>query len=188
MNYLDTLCLVIDVFEPEFPLVLTRTRKNSCRSHSITQYTVEELRLYLFFWHRFGDSEGESLAITPQQGSGGTSWPPDHIEDSDNQRNVRRTGQTSIQIPPVTITSPPGETTLIQSQYLLAYIWLSLVQLLPILIFVWFFFWFLNLILKMPQNPQETKQKSLSDVALPGVGSLKLILALALYGLKLSWK
>uniref|UniRef100_I3JBE0 Voltage-dependent N-type calcium channel subunit alpha n=1 Tax=Oreochromis niloticus TaxID=8128 RepID=I3JBE0_ORENI len=43
-----------------------------------------------------------------------THWPPDHIEDSDNQRNVRRTGQTSIQIPPVTITSPPGETTLIQ--------------------------------------------------------------------------
>uniref|UniRef100_A0A669D0M0 Voltage-dependent N-type calcium channel subunit alpha n=1 Tax=Oreochromis niloticus TaxID=8128 RepID=A0A669D0M0_ORENI len=82
---------------------------------NITQYTVEELRLYLFLWHRFGDSEGESLAITPQQGSGGTSWPPDHIEDSDNQRNVRRTGQTSIQIPPVTITSPPGETTLIQS-------------------------------------------------------------------------
>uniref|UniRef100_A0A669C0U9 Voltage-dependent N-type calcium channel subunit alpha n=1 Tax=Oreochromis niloticus TaxID=8128 RepID=A0A669C0U9_ORENI len=75
----------------------------------------QELRLYLFLWHRFGDSEGESLAITPQQGSGGTSWPPDHIEDSDNQRNVRRTGQTSIQIPPVTITSPPGETTLIQS-------------------------------------------------------------------------
>uniref|UniRef100_A0A3Q4GYT5 Voltage-dependent N-type calcium channel subunit alpha n=1 Tax=Neolamprologus brichardi TaxID=32507 RepID=A0A3Q4GYT5_NEOBR len=94
--------------------ISTRTRKNSCRSHNITQYTVEELRLYLFFWHRFGDSEGESLAITPQQGSGGTSWPPDHIEDSDNQRNVRRTRQTSIQIPPVTITSPPGETTLIQ--------------------------------------------------------------------------
>uniref|UniRef100_A0A669E1S7 Voltage-dependent N-type calcium channel subunit alpha n=1 Tax=Oreochromis niloticus TaxID=8128 RepID=A0A669E1S7_ORENI len=90
------------------------SRGHSTESQNITQYTVEELRLYLFLWHRFGDSEGESLAITPQQGSGGTSWPPDHIEDSDNQRNVRRTGQTSIQIPPVTITSPPGETTLIQ--------------------------------------------------------------------------
>nr|XP_046241616.1 calcium channel, voltage-dependent, N type, alpha 1B subunit, a isoform X6 [Scatophagus argus] len=54
---------------------------------------------------RFGDSEGESLAMSPQQGQ---------PEDSDNQRNVRRTGQTSIQIPPVTVTSPPGETTLIQ--------------------------------------------------------------------------
>ncbi|XP_028271025.1 calcium channel, voltage-dependent, N type, alpha 1B subunit, a [Parambassis ranga] len=64
--------------------------------------------------HRVGDSEGESLAISPQQGSGGTSWPPDRPEDSDNQRNVRRTGQPSIQIPPVTITSPPGDTTLIQ--------------------------------------------------------------------------
>ncbi|XP_044051070.1 voltage-dependent N-type calcium channel subunit alpha-1B-like isoform X6 [Siniperca chuatsi] len=63
---------------------------------------------------RFGDSEGESLAISPQQGPGGGNWPPDRPEDSDNQRNVKRTGQSSIQIPPVTITSPPGETTLIQ--------------------------------------------------------------------------
>ncbi|XP_008293873.1 voltage-dependent N-type calcium channel subunit alpha-1B-like [Stegastes partitus] len=63
---------------------------------------------------RFDDSEGESFAICPQQGSRGTSWPPERPENSDNQRNVRRTSQTSIQIPPVTITSPPGETTLIQ--------------------------------------------------------------------------
>uniref|UniRef100_A0A671YX62 Voltage-dependent N-type calcium channel subunit alpha n=1 Tax=Sparus aurata TaxID=8175 RepID=A0A671YX62_SPAAU len=63
---------------------------------------------------RFGDSEGESLALSPQQGSGGDNWPPDRPEDSDNQKNVRRTGQTSIHIPPVTVTSPPGETTLIQ--------------------------------------------------------------------------
>ncbi|KAM3868483.1 calcium channel, voltage-dependent, N type, alpha 1B subunit, a [Diretmus argenteus] len=62
---------------------------------------------------RFGDSEGGSLAISPQQGPGGPNWPSDRPEDSDNQRNVRRTGQTSIHIPPVTITSPPGETTLI---------------------------------------------------------------------------
>uniref|UniRef100_A0A4W6G325 Voltage-dependent N-type calcium channel subunit alpha n=1 Tax=Lates calcarifer TaxID=8187 RepID=A0A4W6G325_LATCA len=64
--------------------------------------------------HRCGDSEGESLAISHQQGSGGSNWPPDQPEDSDNQRNVRQSGQTSIQIPPVTVTSPPGETTLIQ--------------------------------------------------------------------------
>uniref|UniRef100_A0A8D3B8M5 Voltage-dependent N-type calcium channel subunit alpha n=1 Tax=Scophthalmus maximus TaxID=52904 RepID=A0A8D3B8M5_SCOMX len=38
----------------------------------------------------------------------------DRPEDSDNQRNVRRSGQTSGQVPPVTVTSPPGETTLIQ--------------------------------------------------------------------------
>uniref|UniRef100_A0AAQ5YEZ5 Voltage-dependent N-type calcium channel subunit alpha n=1 Tax=Amphiprion ocellaris TaxID=80972 RepID=A0AAQ5YEZ5_AMPOC len=62
-------------------------------------------RSFLCFWTRFGDSEGESLAISP-----------DRPEDSDNQRNVRRTGQTSIQVPPLTITSPPGETTCIQSQ------------------------------------------------------------------------
>ncbi|XP_025767711.1 voltage-dependent N-type calcium channel subunit alpha-1B isoform X8 [Oreochromis niloticus] len=86
-----------------------RHRIHGSRGHSTESNDREKTHS-----HRFGDSEGESLAITPQQGSGGTSWPPDHIEDSDNQRNVRRTGQTSIQIPPVTITSPPGETTLIQ--------------------------------------------------------------------------
>ncbi|XP_034451583.1 calcium channel, voltage-dependent, N type, alpha 1B subunit, a isoform X6 [Hippoglossus hippoglossus] len=64
--------------------------------------------------HRFGDSEGESLAISPQQGSGGGDWPPDRPEDSDNQRNVRRTDQTSSHNPPVKVTCPPGETTLIQ--------------------------------------------------------------------------
>ncbi|CAJ1068689.1 LOW QUALITY PROTEIN: calcium channel%2C voltage-dependent, N type, alpha 1B subunit, a [Xyrichtys novacula] len=64
--------------------------------------------------HRFGDSEGESLTISPQLGSEGNNWPPDRPEDSDNQKNVRRTGQSSVHIPPVTITSPPGETTLIQ--------------------------------------------------------------------------
>ncbi|XP_045890356.1 voltage-dependent N-type calcium channel subunit alpha-1B-like isoform X2 [Micropterus dolomieu] len=63
---------------------------------------------------RFGNSVGESLAISPQQGPGGSNWLPARPEDSDNQRNVRQTGQSSIQIPPVTITSPPGETTLIQ--------------------------------------------------------------------------
>ncbi|XP_061585641.1 LOW QUALITY PROTEIN: voltage-dependent N-type calcium channel subunit alpha-1B-like [Cololabis saira] len=61
--------------------------------------------------HRFGDSEGDSSAISPQQE---TSFPADHPEDSDNQKNIRRTSQSSVHIPPVTITSPPGETTLIQ--------------------------------------------------------------------------
>ncbi|XP_074527145.1 calcium channel, voltage-dependent, N type, alpha 1B subunit, a [Halichoeres trimaculatus] len=64
--------------------------------------------------HRCGDSEGESLTVSPQQGTDGNNWPPDQLEDSDNQKNVRRTGQSLIHIPPVTITSPPGETTLIQ--------------------------------------------------------------------------
>ncbi|KAK5897494.1 hypothetical protein CesoFtcFv8_010552 [Champsocephalus esox] len=64
--------------------------------------------------HRFADSEGESLPLSPQQGSAGTDWPSDRPEESDNQRNVRRTCQSSIHFPPVTITSPPGDTTLIQ--------------------------------------------------------------------------
>ncbi|KAM6965215.1 calcium channel, voltage-dependent, N type, alpha 1B subunit, a [Aplochiton taeniatus] len=58
---------------------------------------------------RYVDSEGDSLVMSPQQqGPGGSRWPTDRPEDSDNQRNVRRTGQTADHIPPLTITSPPG--------------------------------------------------------------------------------
>uniref|UniRef100_A0A8C7L9R9 Voltage-dependent N-type calcium channel subunit alpha n=1 Tax=Oncorhynchus kisutch TaxID=8019 RepID=A0A8C7L9R9_ONCKI len=50
---------------------------------------------------------------SPQQDPGDQRWGTEGPEDSDNQRNVRRTGQTAVNIPPVTITPPPGETTLI---------------------------------------------------------------------------
>uniref|UniRef100_A0A8C7TK45 Voltage-dependent N-type calcium channel subunit alpha n=1 Tax=Oncorhynchus mykiss TaxID=8022 RepID=A0A8C7TK45_ONCMY len=66
---------------------------------------------------RYVESEGDSLAISPQQDPGDQRWGTEGPEDSDNQRNVRRTGQTAVNIPPVTITPPPGETTLIPSQY-----------------------------------------------------------------------
>ncbi|XP_055742429.1 voltage-dependent N-type calcium channel subunit alpha-1B-like isoform X7 [Salvelinus fontinalis] len=62
---------------------------------------------------RYVESEGDSLAISPQQDPGDQRWGTEGPEDSDNQRNVRRTGQTAVNIPPVTITPPPGETTLI---------------------------------------------------------------------------
>uniref|UniRef100_A0A6Q2XZY1 Voltage-dependent N-type calcium channel subunit alpha n=1 Tax=Esox lucius TaxID=8010 RepID=A0A6Q2XZY1_ESOLU len=62
---------------------------------------------------RYVESEGDSLAISPQQVPGGSRWGTERPEDSDNQRNVTLTGQTAVHIPPVTITSPPRETTLI---------------------------------------------------------------------------
>uniref|UniRef100_G3NGC5 Voltage-dependent N-type calcium channel subunit alpha n=1 Tax=Gasterosteus aculeatus aculeatus TaxID=481459 RepID=G3NGC5_GASAC len=64
--------------------------------------------------NRFGDLSGKSFAFSPQQDFKGCSWPPDQPEDSDHQRGVRRTGQTSIQILPVTITSPSGDPPFIQ--------------------------------------------------------------------------
>uniref|UniRef100_A0A3B3E2D1 Voltage-dependent N-type calcium channel subunit alpha n=1 Tax=Oryzias melastigma TaxID=30732 RepID=A0A3B3E2D1_ORYME len=67
--------------------------------------------------HSLRPSPENSLAVSPQQDSEGTKCLPDRPEDSDNQRNVRQTGQTSIHVPPVTVTSPPGDTTLIQSKY-----------------------------------------------------------------------
>uniref|UniRef100_A0A673ZNN3 Voltage-dependent N-type calcium channel subunit alpha n=1 Tax=Salmo trutta TaxID=8032 RepID=A0A673ZNN3_SALTR len=67
---------------------------------------------------RYVESEGDSLAISPQQDPGDQRWGTEGPEDSDNQRNVRRTGQTAVNIPPVTITPPPGETTLIPSHLL----------------------------------------------------------------------
>uniref|UniRef100_W5L9F3 Voltage-dependent N-type calcium channel subunit alpha n=1 Tax=Astyanax mexicanus TaxID=7994 RepID=W5L9F3_ASTMX len=57
---------------------------------------------------------GDSLAATPQQPMMGSRWGLEKPEDSDNQRNVSRTGGLGVHIP-VTITSPPGETTLIPS-------------------------------------------------------------------------
>jgi len=59
---------------------------------------------------RSGDSEGESLACPPQQGSGGGSWPPGQPEDSDNHRNIKRTGSPSS----------AGDAPFTQSQYQLA--------------------------------------------------------------------
>uniref|UniRef100_A0A8C4HKM8 Voltage-dependent N-type calcium channel subunit alpha n=1 Tax=Dicentrarchus labrax TaxID=13489 RepID=A0A8C4HKM8_DICLA len=92
-----------------------RHRTHGCRGQStVDGEESNEREKTQSHRERFGDSEGESLAISPQQGSGGTDWPADRPEDSDNQRNVKRTGQTSIHIPPVTVTSPPGETTLAQ--------------------------------------------------------------------------
>ncbi|KAM8886134.1 calcium channel, voltage-dependent, N type, alpha 1B subunit, a isoform 15-T16 [Spinachia spinachia] len=64
--------------------------------------------------HSNRDLSGQSFAFSPQQDLTGSSWPPDQPEDSDHQRGVRRTGQTSIQILPVTITSPSGDPPLIQ--------------------------------------------------------------------------
>uniref|UniRef100_A0A8B9LXK6 Voltage-dependent N-type calcium channel subunit alpha n=1 Tax=Astyanax mexicanus TaxID=7994 RepID=A0A8B9LXK6_ASTMX len=62
--------------------------------------------------HRHTEVGGDSLAATPQQPMMGSRWGLEKPEDSDNQRNVSRTGGLGVHIP-VTITSPPGETTLI---------------------------------------------------------------------------
>ncbi|TSV94899.1 Voltage-dependent N-type calcium channel subunit alpha-1B [Bagarius yarrelli] len=55
--------------------------------------------------HRQTEMGRDMLAV-------GNRWGLEKPEDSDNQRNVSRTGGLGVHIP-VTITSPPGETTLI---------------------------------------------------------------------------
>ncbi|XP_062400013.1 calcium channel, voltage-dependent, N type, alpha 1B subunit, a [Sardina pilchardus] len=62
--------------------------------------------------HRHTDVDGDSLGDLRQQPTPGSQWGGDRAEDSDNQRNVKQTSQPGGHIP-VTITSPPGETTLI---------------------------------------------------------------------------
>ncbi|XP_067294981.1 calcium channel, voltage-dependent, N type, alpha 1B subunit, a isoform X2 [Pseudorasbora parva] len=62
--------------------------------------------------HRHMDMGGDSLAINPHQPSVGNRWFLEKPEDSDNKRNIGQTGGIGTHIP-VTITSPPGETTLI---------------------------------------------------------------------------
>ncbi|XP_035234725.1 calcium channel, voltage-dependent, N type, alpha 1B subunit, a isoform X6 [Anguilla anguilla] len=65
--------------------------------------------------HRHTDTEGDPQAVTPLQPPGGQQWPKP--EDSDNQRNVNRTGQLGVNTNtvhiPVTITAPPEDTTMI---------------------------------------------------------------------------
>ncbi|XP_028851475.1 calcium channel, voltage-dependent, N type, alpha 1B subunit, a isoform X20 [Denticeps clupeoides] len=66
----------------------------------------------LFVWDRLQDAEDESLGVPSQQPPAAHRWRDEKPEDSDNQRNVNRTAQIGSPIP-VTLTSPPGETTLI---------------------------------------------------------------------------
>lgn len=56
------------------------------------------------------------LPAPSQQLAVGNRWGLEKPEDSDNQRNVSRIGGLGVHIP-VTITSPPGETTLIASMH-----------------------------------------------------------------------
>uniref|UniRef100_A0A8C1AIR2 Voltage-dependent N-type calcium channel subunit alpha n=1 Tax=Cyprinus carpio carpio TaxID=630221 RepID=A0A8C1AIR2_CYPCA len=62
--------------------------------------------------HRHMDMGGDSLAVNPHQPSVGNRWSLENPEDSDNKRNIGQTGGMGTHIP-VTVTSPPGETTLI---------------------------------------------------------------------------
>ncbi|KAL1275212.1 hypothetical protein QQF64_028026, partial [Cirrhinus molitorella] len=59
--------------------------------------------------HRHMDIGGDSLAVNPHQPSAGNRWCLEKTEESDNKLNIGGMG-THI---PVTVTSPPGETTLI---------------------------------------------------------------------------
>uniref|UniRef100_A0A672LAE7 Voltage-dependent N-type calcium channel subunit alpha n=1 Tax=Sinocyclocheilus grahami TaxID=75366 RepID=A0A672LAE7_SINGR len=62
--------------------------------------------------HRHTDMGGDSLVVNPYQPSVGNRWCLEKPEDSDNKRNIGQTGGMGTHIP-VTVTSPPGETTLI---------------------------------------------------------------------------
>ncbi|KAG7476842.1 hypothetical protein MATL_G00087110 [Megalops atlanticus] len=66
---------------------------------------------------RMTDGEGDTKATSPQVPSEGQPLAGDKPEDSDNQKNLTRTGQMGVGTNavhiPVTITSPPGETTVI---------------------------------------------------------------------------
>uniref|UniRef100_A0A673IKL4 Voltage-dependent N-type calcium channel subunit alpha n=1 Tax=Sinocyclocheilus rhinocerous TaxID=307959 RepID=A0A673IKL4_9TELE len=62
--------------------------------------------------HRHTDMGGDSLVANPHQPSVGNRWCLEKPEDSDNKQNIGQTGGMGTHIP-VTVTSPPGETTLI---------------------------------------------------------------------------
>lgn len=81
----------------------------------VKEKSCTPLNLVFFVMDRHTDVEGDSMGGPRQHPPPGSRWGDERPEDSDNQRNVRQTGQAGIHIP-VTITSPPGETTLIPSQ------------------------------------------------------------------------
>ncbi|XP_043095535.1 calcium channel, voltage-dependent, N type, alpha 1B subunit, a isoform X6 [Puntigrus tetrazona] len=62
--------------------------------------------------HRHTDMGGDSLAVNPHQPSVWNRRCHEKPEDLDNKQNIGQTGGMGTHIP-VTVTSPPGETTLI---------------------------------------------------------------------------
>ncbi|KAJ8395885.1 hypothetical protein AAFF_G00027680 [Aldrovandia affinis] len=66
---------------------------------------------------RHTDVDGDTMATSPQQRHAGQGAAEDRPEDSDNQKNLARTGQTGPGINavhiPVTVTAPPGESSVI---------------------------------------------------------------------------
>ncbi|XP_076140918.1 voltage-dependent N-type calcium channel subunit alpha-1B [Alosa pseudoharengus] len=61
---------------------------------------------------RHSDTEADGWATSPLQSPSEPLPVAEKPEDADNMKNNNRSGQTSIHIP-VTITAPPGETTII---------------------------------------------------------------------------
>ncbi|XP_036382022.1 calcium channel, voltage-dependent, N type, alpha 1B subunit, a [Megalops cyprinoides] len=77
----------------------------------------EEGKGHVHHRDRQTEGEGDPQADTPQQAVTGQRWSREKPEDSDNQKNVKRTGQMAVNTNtvhiPVTITAPPEDTTVI---------------------------------------------------------------------------
>lgn len=76
---------------------------------------------YIFPRERPSDAEEESLTCSPLQPRGSSLSLGEKQEDADNQKNSTRASQAALNSNaihiPVTITAPPGETTIISSMY-----------------------------------------------------------------------
>uniref|UniRef100_A0A8C9TJT7 Voltage-dependent N-type calcium channel subunit alpha n=1 Tax=Scleropages formosus TaxID=113540 RepID=A0A8C9TJT7_SCLFO len=85
-------------------------RRHHVRSKAQSTMDTEECRENGDRVERHVDKEAEAAPASSQ--------PPhrEKQEDTDNQKNIMRTGQIAVHIP-VTVTVPPGETTIIPSQY-----------------------------------------------------------------------
>ncbi len=102
---------------------------SACTSQSIRQhfekYCVCILCIYIysfrwigFLYYRGRPTGTDSLATSPLQ-----SPTEEKPEDKDNLKNSTRVGPTGVNIP-VTITAPPGETTVIPSKYSSSLAWI----------------------------------------------------------------
>lgn len=77
--------------------------------HKILNDLSSSLMLWCFPRDRLMDTEGDGLSSSP------VPSPTERQEDSDNLKNSAMARSTAVSIP-VTITAPPGETTIIPSQ------------------------------------------------------------------------
>lgn len=106
--------------EPFLPINPGRVKGHFQTLRSPSFYREKDCETKSFLLReRPADTEDDSLAGSPLQPKRSSLTPSEKQEDADNQKNSTRASQAGLNSNaihvPVTITAPPGETTIIPS-------------------------------------------------------------------------